>query len=179
MNYQILDNLVVDENGEVLGNAISDAGTIDNQTSLEAILEKIADVEARLTGQQQRHQAILENCRKIEVKTASYLAYLKALYEPHIGEYAKQRLEGQKTKTLTTPYGQISFRTVKGGLKVTDATQALEYAQSVGFTNAIKLSATFQISKLDPAQRELLEAKVPEGFEVVPDKESMSIKVMG
>ncbi len=31
-------------------------------TSLEAILEKIADVEARLTGQQQRHQAILENC---------------------------------------------------------------------------------------------------------------------
>ncbi len=114
-----------------------------------------------------------------EVKTASYLAYLKALYEPHIQEYAKQRLEGQKTKTLTTPYGQISFRTVKGGLKVTDATLALDYAQLNGFTNAIKLSATFQISKLDPAQRELLEAKVPEGFEVVPDKEFMSIKVMG
>ncbi len=67
---------------------------------------------------------------------------------------------------------------MKGGLKVTDATQALEYAQSVGFTNAIKLSATFQISKLDPAQQELLEAKVPEGFELVPDKETMSIKVM-
>jgi len=178
MNYQILDNLVVDENGEVLGHAISDAGTIDNQTSLEAILEKIADVEARLTGQQQRHQAILENCRKIEVKTASYLAYLKALYEPHIQEYAKQRLEGQKTKTLTTPYGQISFRTVKGGLKVTDATLALDYAQLNGFTNAIKVTESFQISKLDPAQRELIEAKMPDGFEYSPDREAMSIKVM-
>lgn len=178
MNYQIIDNLVVDEYGEVLGQAISDAGTIDNQTSLEAILEKIADVEARLTGQQQRHQAILENCRKIEVKTASYLAYLKALYEPHIQEYAKNRLEGQKTKTLTTPYGQISFRTVKGGLKVTDATLALSVAQKHGWIEAIKVSESFQISKLSDEQKKILVDSTPEGFEVVPDKESMSIKVM-
>jgi hypothetical protein len=179
MNYQIIDNLVVDENGEVLGNAISDAGTIDNQTSLEAILEKIADVEGRLTAQQLRHQAVLENCRKLEKRTASYLAYLKAKYEPHIEAYAKTRLEGEKSKTLTTPFGSVSFRTVRGGLKVVDPSLALDYAQLNGFTNAIKVTESFQISKLDPAQRELLEAKVPEGFEVVPDKESMSIKVMG
>lgn len=47
--YNIIDNLVVDqETGEVLGNAISDAGEISSQTALEAILEKIADVEGRL-----------------------------------------------------------------------------------------------------------------------------------
>jgi hypothetical protein len=177
--YNILDNLVVDQDtGEVLGNAISDAGEISSQTALEAILEKIADVEGRLTAQQLRHQAILENCRKLEVRTASYLAYLKAQYEPHIEAYAKNRLEGQKSKTLTTPYGSISFRTVRGGLKVVDPSLALDYAQLNGFTNAIKVSESFQISKLDPAQRELIEAKMPDGFEMVADKETMSIKVM-
>jgi hypothetical protein len=177
--YNIIDNSVVDtETGEVLGNAISDAGEISSQTALEAILEKIADVEGRLTAQQLRHQAILENCRKLEVRTASYLAYLKAQYEPHIQEYAKNRLEGQKSKTLTTPYGSISFRTVRGGLKVVDPSLALDYAQLNGFTNAIKVTESFQISKLDPAQRELIESKLPEGFEMVADKETMSIKVM-
>lgn len=177
--YNILDNLVVDtETGEVLGNAISDAGEISSQTALEAILEKLADVEGRLTAQQLRHQAILENCRKLEVRTASYLAYLKAQYEPHIEAYAKTRLEGQKSKTLTTPFGSVSFRTVRGGLKVVDASLALDYAQLNGFTNAIKVTESFQISKLDPAQRELLESKVPDGFEYALDRESMSIKVM-
>jgi hypothetical protein len=177
--YNIIDNLVVDpETGEVLGNAISDAGEISSQTALEAILEKLADVEGRLTAQQLRHQAILENCRKLEVRTASYLAYLKAQYEPHIEAYAKNRLEGQKSKTLTTPFGSVSFRTVRGGLKVVDPSLALDYAQLNGFTNAIKVSESFQISKLDPAQRELIESKLPEGFEMVADRESMSIKVM-
>jgi hypothetical protein len=177
--YNIIDNLVIDtETGEVLGNAISDAGEISSQTALEAILEKLADVEGRLTAQQLRHQAILENCRKLEVRTASYLAYLKAQYEPHIEAYAKTRLEGQKSKTLTTPFGSVSFRTVRGGLKVVDPSLALDYAQLNGFTNAIKVSESFQISKLDPAQRELIEAKMPDGFEMVPDKETMSIKVM-
>jgi hypothetical protein len=177
--YNIIDNLVVDtETGEVLGNAISDAGEISSQTALEAILEKLADVEGRLTAQQLRHQAILENCRKLEVRTASYLAYLKAQYEPHIEAYAKTRLEGQKSKTLTTPFGSVSFRTVRGGLKVVDPILALDYAQLNGFINAIKVSESFQISKLDPAQRELIESKLPEGFEMVADKETMSIKVM-
>jgi hypothetical protein len=177
--YNIIDNSVVDtETGEVLGKAISDAGEISSQTALEAILEKLADVEGRLTAQQLRHQAILENCRKLEVRTASYLAYLKAQYEPHIEAYAKTRLEGQKSKTLTTPYGSISFRTVRGGLKVVDPSLALDYAQLNGFTNAIKVTESFQISKLDPAQRELIESKLPEGFEMVADKETMSIKVM-
>lgn len=177
--YNIIDNSVVDQDtGEVLGNAISDAGEISSQTALEAILEKLADVEGRLTAQQLRHQAILENCRKLEVRTASYLAYLKAQYEPHIEAYAKTRLEGQKSKTLTTPFGSVSFRTVRGGLKVVDPSLALDYAQLNGFTNAIKVTESFQISKLDPAQRELLESKVPDGFEYALDRETMSIKVM-
>ena len=178
MNYQIIDNLVVDaDSGEVLGNAITE-GVIDSHSSLEAVLEKIGEVEARLYAQQLRHQAILENCRKLEVKTASYLAYLKGIYNAPIEAYAKTRLEGQKTRTLTTPYGSVSFRTVKGGLKVTDKGMALATAHKLGMMEAIKVTEEFQISRLTDEQRDAIATTLPEGFEVIPDKETMSIKVM-
>ena len=100
MNYQIIENLVIDaESGEILGEALSEVGAIESQAGLEAIIEKIADVETRLKAQQLRHESILENCRKLEVKTASYLAYLKALYTPSVEAYAKTKLEGQKSKS--------------------------------------------------------------------------------
>jgi len=178
MNYQIIDNLVVDtETGEVLGNAITE-GVIDSHSSLEAVLEKIGEVEAMLAAQQLRHQAILENCRKLEVKTASYLAYLKGMYNAPIEAYAKTRLEGQKSKTLTTPYGSVSFRTVKGGLKVVDKGMALATAHKLGMMEAIKVTEEFQISRLTDEQREAIATTLPEGFEMVADKETMSIKVM-
>ena len=178
MNYKIIDNLVVDaDSGEVLGNAITE-GVIDSHSSLEAVLEKIGEVEARLAAQQLRHQAILENCRKLEVKTASYLAYLKGIYNAPIEAYAKTRLEGQKSKTLTTPYGSVSFRTVKGGLKVSDKGLALATAYKLGMVEAIKVTEEFQISKLTDEQRDAIATTLPEGFEMVPDKETMSIKVM-
>jgi hypothetical protein len=176
--YQIVDNFVVDQDGVVLGEVVTE-GAIASQEALEVVLERMADVESQLVALKTKHEAIIENCRKLEVKKASYLAYLRGVYSNPIEAYAKSRLEGQKTKTLTTPYGQVSFRTVKGGLKVVDPNLALDYAQLNGFTNAIKVSESFQISKLDPAQRELIESKLPEGFEMVADRESMSIKVVG
>jgi hypothetical protein len=176
--YQIVDNFVVDLDGVILGEVVTE-GAIASQEALEAVLERMADVESQLVALKTKHEAIIENCRKLEVKKASYLAYLRGVYSNPIEAYAKSRLEGQKSRTLTTPYGQVSFRTVKGGLKVVDPSIALDYAQLNGFTNAIKVTESFQISKLDPAQRELIESKLPEGFELVPDKETMSIKVVG
>jgi hypothetical protein len=176
--YQIVDNFVVDQDGVVLGEVVTE-GAIASQEALEVVLERMADVESQLVALKTKHEAIIENCRKLEVKKASYLAYLRGVYSNPIEAYAKSRLEGQKSRTLTTPYGQVSFRTVKGGLKVVDPNLALDYAQLNGFTNAIKVTESFQISKLDPAQRELIESKLPEGFELVPDKETMSIKVVG
>jgi len=175
--YQIVNNFVVDQDGVVLGEVVTE-GAIASQEALEVVLERMADVESQLVALKTKHEAIIENCRKLEAKKASYLAYLRKVYSNPIEAYAKSRLEGQKTKTLTTPYGQVSFRTVKGGLKVVDPNLALDYAQLNGFINAIKVSESFQISKLDPAQRELIESKLPEGFEMVPDRESMSIKVV-
>jgi len=154
-------------------------GAIASQEALEVVLERMADVESQLVALKTKHEAIIENCRKLEVKKASYLAYLKGVYSNPIEAYAKSRLEGQKTRTLTTPYGQVSFRTVKGGLKVSDKGMALATAHKLGMMEAIKVTEEFQISKLTDEQRDAIATTLPEGFEMVPDRESMSIKVVG
>lgn len=175
--YQIVDNFVVDQDGVVLGEVVTE-GAIASQEALEVVLERMADVESQLVALKAKHEAIIENCRKIEVKKASYLAYLRGVYSNPIETYAKSRLEGQKTRTLTTPYGQVSFRTVKGGLKVSDKGLALATAHKLGMVEAIKVTEEFQISKLTDEQRDAIATTLPEGFEMVPDRESMSIKVV-
>ncbi len=175
--YQIVDNFVVDLDGVILGEVVTE-GAIASQEALEVVLERMADVESQLVALKTKHEAIIENCRKLEVKKASYLAYLKSVYSNPIEAYAKSRLEGQKTKTLTTPYGQVSFRTVKGGLKVSDKGLALATAHKLGMVEAIKVTEEFQISKLTDEQRDAIATTLPEGFEMVADRETMSIKVV-
>ena len=178
-SYKIQDNFVVDsDTGEVLGEVVVD-GAIASQETLEIVLERIARVETELVGLQARHSAIVENCRRIEKRKADYLAYLKSRYSSSpIEEYVKARLEGGKSKTLTTPYGSVSFRLVKGGLKVVDKALALETAIGLGMTNAIKTTQEFQISKLTDEQLDTLYYSLPQGFDFVSDRETMSIKVV-
>lgn len=176
--YQIVDNFVVDQDGVVLGEVVTE-GAIASQEALEVVLERMADVESQLVALQARHSAIIENCKKLEKRKENYLAYLKSAYSSPIEAYVKSRLEGQKTRTLTTPYGQVSFRTVKGGLKVSDKGLALATAHKLGMVEAIKVTEEFQISKLTDEQRDAIATTLPEGFEMVADRESMSIKVVG
>jgi hypothetical protein len=175
--YQIVDNFVVDQDGVILGEVVTE-GTIASQEALEVVLERMADVESQLMALRAKHEAIIENCGKLELRKESYLAYLKSVYSSPIKEYAKARLEGGKSKTLTTPYGQVSFRTVKGGLRVADKGLALATAHKLGMVEAIKVTEEFQISKLSDEQRDAIATTLPEGFEMVADKETMSIKVM-
>lgn len=178
--YTIQDNFVVDQaSGEVLGEVVDQAGAISSQEALEAVLERIGNVESQLVALQARHSAILENCKKLEKRKENYLAYLKSVYSSPIEEYAKARLEGGKSRTLTTPYGSVSFRVVKGGLKVVDKTLALETAIGLGMVNAIKTTQEFQISKLTDEQLDTLYYSLPQGFDFVSDRETMSIKVVG
>lgn len=177
-SYKIQDNFVIDtDTGEILGEVVVD-GAIASQEALEIVLERIARVETELVGLQARHSAILENCKRIEKRKADYLAYLKSRYSSPIEEYVKARLEGGKSRTLTTPYGSVSFRVVKGGLKVVDKTLALETAIGLGMTNAIKTTQEFQISKLTDEQLDTLYYSLPQGFDFVSDRETMSIKVV-
>jgi hypothetical protein len=176
--YQIINNQVVEvATGEILCDAISDEG-INNMMALEAVLERIGKAEAVLAGKKAHHDSIRANMAKLEQREQAKVQYLRDLYEQHVERFAKDWLKNSKSKTLTTPYGSISFRTTAGGVKVSDKSLALATAHKFGWVECIKTTEEFQISKVSADQRQLLLENVPEGFEIVPDREVMSIKVM-
>jgi hypothetical protein len=72
----------------------------------------------------------------------------------------------------------VAFRLVKGGLKVVDKALALETAIGLGMVNAIKTTQEFQISRLTDEQLDALYCSLPQGFDVVPDRETMRIIVV-
>jgi phage host-nuclease inhibitor protein Gam len=176
--YQIIDNQVVEvSTGEILCEALAPEG-IASQTALEAVLERIGKAEAVFAGKKQHHDSIRANMAKIEQRELAKIAYLRDLYEAHIETYAKARLDGQKSKTLLTAYGNVSFRTTAGGVRVSDKSLALATAHKFGWVEAIKTTEEFQISRITSDQKQLILETVPEGFVVVPDTETMTVKVL-
>ena len=176
--YQIIDNQVVEvSTGEILCEALAPEG-ITSQVALEAVLERIGKAEAILAGKKAHHDSIRANMAKIEQRELAKIAYLRDLYEPHIETYAKARLDGQKSKTLLTAFGNVSFRTSAGGVRVSDKSLALATAHKFGWVEAIKTTEEFQISKISADQKQLILETVPEGFVVMPDSETMTVKVM-
>ncbi len=59
--YQIVDNFVVDLDGVILGEVVTE-GAIASQEALEVVLERMADVESQLVALKTKHEAIIENC---------------------------------------------------------------------------------------------------------------------
>jgi hypothetical protein len=178
MAFTIIDHQVVDaDTGEVLGPVV-EAGSIANQNALESVLDVLGQQEAKVKAEELRLQAIIENARRTLSRKQSYLGYLRSIYNAPIEVYAKSQLEGKKTKSIVTPYGTVAFRTTKGGLKVANNDLAASYAIGSGLSHAVKLTYNFQISKLTDEQRHSIanDPFLPEGFELVPDKETMSIK---
>ena len=176
--YTIIENYVVDQDGEVLGNVV-ESGAIANLTALEAVLQKIQQVQLDLNGQEAILNKMIEQQQKITARKRSYLDYLQNTYMTPIEAFAQGYVANEKSKTINTMYGSVSVRTVKGGLKVADANLALSVAQKRGWVEAIKVSESFLISKLTDNQRQELIENLPEGFEVTADKEVVTVKVLG
>jgi len=179
MSYTIINHELIDEEtGEVLGPVVA-AGTITSETALETVLEKISDAEAWLGALKQKHEAMKAQMEKIEKRKSKYLEYLLEVYQSPIKEYTKTRLEGQKTKTLNTVYGSISFRATKGGVKVTDPEQALQFIEGAGWSHAIKTTSKVLVSELTETEKTMIEQMNATGFEIVQPGENMTIKTVG
>ena len=174
MSYTINNHNVVDlETGEILGPVV-EAGAIASQDALELVLERIQNQAAQVSAEQIRLKAIQEQSEKTLKRKSGYLNYLKAVYESPIEQYAKARLAHTGKKSIQTPFGSVNFRTLKGGLKVVDPDLALTSVALAGYNHAIKLTEKFLISELSDEEKESL--KDADGFELAPERESMTIK---
>jgi phage host-nuclease inhibitor protein Gam len=164
------------ETGEYICDKVDDTFTIKDDSSLEWVMEKFFNAEMDIKSADEKMEALNNAYQARRKKKVARLEWLEARFKPEVEAYAKTKLTG-KTKYVDTPFGRIAWRTVKGGLKVTDKVTALSFAKLYGYSGTIKITEEFQISKLTDEQSARLIADTPKGFEVTPDAEVCSIKV--
>lgn len=177
----IVDGMIVNaETGEVLGVDAPQDFYVHNEESFNWVMGKMLDCDSRIAAITTnadviKARAIIANAERMEKDAKNRRNWFELRFGNELAKYAKTQIDGGKSKTFKSVLGSISFRVKKGGLRVEDKEKALETAQVNGWTNAIKVSEEFQISKLDPAQRELAETKLLPGFTVELDSETFTI----
>jgi|GEM_PF-4282910 len=113
--------------------------------------------------------AVVANCERIETRTRKGLDWLDGAYLKDLANFAASKLTGDG-RTWATPWGSVALKRQPAKLEVADEAQVLKYARRV-FPSALKVTETFQVSKLPNAvKRNLLEnpkAAEDVGFRVV------------
>lgn len=179
-NTILIDGLIIDiESGEIVGQERPEFRVTD-EASAEWVLEKIMNAEADAARDKIKLKAVVERLEAAIKASEKRAEWFRNRYVGELEEFARERLEGAKTKTLKLTWGSISFRTVKGGLRVADPEAALEWAKQYA-PESVKVSESFQITKLPDNWREDLLVSSPEdlaerGFAVAADSEAVSIK---
>lgn len=154
---EIDGNVYDSDTGEHLGVVGKPEFHVIDQASAEWVLEKMAALDSDILAIEARLKALSENLGVMKAEKERNRAGLLYKFGPELEHFAKENLPNGK-KTWTCPYGSVSFRSTSGGLRVKDKDAALEIATMQGWTNTIKVTEEFQISRLDPAQRELAES---------------------
>lgn len=195
-NTVIIDGFVVDaETGEILGHAdVKPEFRVDTEEAVDWVLRKMGRAEAELVAVDNDPDVlwattILANAERIRKEKQKRLDWLHARFDAELGAFAKAELArtGAKGKTYKRVTGAISFRTVKGGLRVADEHEAIQTAKILGWEGAIKVKESFLISALpDEVKAELVagitgdtwsrEDGCRKAFTVQPDVEKVEVK---
>lgn len=148
---------------------------IQLESEADEILKSILDIKSAIAVQELEIQTLTEkNVKKIE-ELQKELKTLTTEYESELKKFASKQLIGKTTKMWKGKFGSLSFRTVKGGIRISDPEAALSTVKNKGWFDSIKVVETVQISTLNSEQLNTL-AGLP-GFKFVPDSETFSIKV--
>lgn len=198
---EIVDGYLVDpETGEILGLAdLTNKFAVTDEITCDWVMNKMLEAEADVASVDHtpivlHARAVVLNAEKLKKEKQRRIDYLHFRFDQELGEYARERLKGAKTKTLKTLFGTIALRIVKGGVRVDDAGAALSWAKldPEAKKTAIKVVETFQISGLTKAKKEAIQKvlrfprlrdKGPKyraafaGFRIQPDEEKIDVKV--
>jgi phage host-nuclease inhibitor protein Gam len=139
------------------------------------------DVEAakairRLINLDRDEAAADEMCAAMKADIERRRAFLVARDLPLLREYAAARLRG-KSKTVKTPGGSLSFRTVNAHLKIKDRAAVLAWAKE----RAPQLVHTTMtpVEKFEADEVKAYVEKhgeIPPGIEGVPEHEAFTVK---
>lgn len=128
--FYCVDGLKVErDTGEILGPE-DEAFQIDSTERAEWFLKKRMNLENELASIERERKALNDNLDKRASGARSALFGLNRIFEPQLVEFARVRLEGQKSRTWTNTYGNVSFTTVPPALIVDDQEKAASWAES-------------------------------------------------
>lgn len=190
MNAKVLEETnIVNENGliintetgEVIGvEGIQETFEVKDVSSAEWVMEKMQICDSDILALEARKRVLIENIDSMIRPLQRKRDWLETRYGEGLQNVARGNLKD--TKTWKNPFGWISFRIIKGGLRVKDKDKALEWALHL-CPEAIKVSQEFQISRLPEDMKNALmigHMTVPvsmvDAFEVTEDRESVTIQ---
>lgn len=163
------------DTGEILGTEKPEEWVPTTEKEVDWVMKKIFDAEAAEKHHLDRIEILTQNIQEMAKEEKRKADFLRYRYGGAIEHFAKNELESKKGKTLKMTYGQLSFRSSKGGLKVAIPSDVIEWARE-NAPNAIKITEKFLISDLTPEQRKLAEESENPGFEIVEPSETFTLK---
>jgi hypothetical protein len=121
---------------------------VTDEKSASWVVRKIVEARLRAARVQEQLEAELRECRREE-------KWFLERFGPQLQQFAAQKLEGAKRKSLRLADGTLGFRTTPARLDVEDEKQLLEWAR-VNFRHAINFQVITDLSGITEEQIDLL-----------------------
>lgn len=175
------DELYDSETGEFAGLANTYLDGVSDEATLLTYLNRRLRYEAEVRAAEIEMDAIVANAAKHLEAKRKKLDWLNTRFESDAVLVAHTLLprngEGHITsKTLSTPYARIAFRTKSASVSIANEEAALGWALANN-ADAVKVTQKVLVSKL-PTKDWVEEGRCPDGFEIVPEVESVTIKTI-
>ena len=118
--------LVDDETGEVVGHSALTTLRSANQgifcvhdtASAEWVLEKMQGVEAEIKALELQRDAVVENLNRMIKAKETRKNWWNYRFGRELEEFARQKIQGMKSKFVDTAYGRLSFRKNPSSLSI-------------------------------------------------------------
>jgi hypothetical protein len=176
----IQDGFIVGiETGEVYGLAEQTKEfTVDSATAAEWVLEKLSEAEGRVVGLKAELAGVQERFASRIKDQERRSEWLRARFGSELEEFAKSQLDG-KSKTWKGTFGSVAFRATSPRLVVLEQDKAVAFAL-MACPDAVKTVQSVLVSNIPENVKGIMIGQgAPDGFDVIPAGESVSIKTVG
>lgn len=180
---KIGEDLYDDETGEYAGPAdgtLPDA--LETEEHLITFMRRLMLAESAVAARKRELDTVVANCEKLLAKQQAKVDWLMQRYSTQASAIAAslypRKADGTyRSKTYQTPWGKVSTRTIKGGLVVSNPTDALEWCMEHA-PSAIKVSESVLVSKLPEWVQAVAHEEAPKGFEYRHERESVAFSTI-
>lgn len=128
----VVNGYLIDaETGEVLDivEAPRPQFHVEDLASAEWVLEKMHEAEGRVAGLTARLAAITDQIGAMIREENRRSEWLQHRFGAELEAFAGRELQGQKSRSLKTPFGTLSFRSTPGSIRPLDKQGALAWAK--------------------------------------------------